>query len=262
MLRWAYWTALGFWIGVRVVISDWHRRLVQLWRTWYGTTMLFAALGCGAGIVVFSVAALQGAILFAAVGGLIGVLGAIGLLALQRSRSRFHLQEVKIAFGGNEATFVINARYRKVAWQLFVETMTRIATQPLNPEQGTTREALSSLYSLFQTSRDLLKEMEPTPTTEGNTVEMLALEMLNSHLRPFLTRWHPRLANYEQQHPTSRESDWEGIAQCRADLNDIRNALLGYAKSLGQLAGIQQLERFFTEEMVTVAPAPTSRAGD
>lgn len=232
------------------MISDWYRRLVQMSRTWYGTIMLLAALGCGVGIVVFSVAALQGAVLFAVVGGLIGAFGAIGFLALQRSRSRFQLQEVTIALGGNEAVFVVNARYRTVAWQLFIETMTRVATQPLDANQGNTREALASLYSLFKTSRDLLKEMEPTPTTEGNTVEMLALEMLNANLRPFLSRWHPQLSRYEQQHPTAPEPEWDKHAECRADLDSMRAVLLEFARSFGQLAGVRQLERFFSEKAV------------
>ena len=71
--------------------------------------------------------------------------------------------------------------------------MTRVATRPLEPSAGKAREALSSLYSLFETTRSLLKEIEPTPTTEGRTVEGLAIEMLGAHIRPFLARWHPVL---------------------------------------------------------------------
>ena len=69
--------------------------------------------------------------------------------------------------------------------------MTRVATRPLEPSAGKAREALSSLYSLFETTRSLLKEIEPTPTTEGRTVEGLAIEMLGAHIRPITRRRQP-----------------------------------------------------------------------
>jgi hypothetical protein len=48
-----------------------------------------------------------------------------------------------------EMKFAVNAEYRRVAWNLFIETLTRMATQPLGPEDGSLREALTSLYTRF-----------------------------------------------------------------------------------------------------------------
>lgn len=240
------------------MIERWRQYVLQHALAWYGTIMLLTALGCIAGAGLFMIAALEGATQFAVVGGLVGIVGGISFLLLQRSRSKFQLREVKISFAGNEAVYVVNARYRQAAWQLFVETMTRIATQQIGPEQGRLREAMSSLYSLFQTTRDLLKEMEPTPTAEGNTVEMLALEMLNAHLRPFLSRWHPSLASFEKANPQKTDNEWEDSQSCRAELDTLRDSLQEYAKSFGQLAGVQQLERFFGETIIDVVPANES----
>src|SRR6266404_2955407 len=80
---------------------------------------------------------------------------------------------------------------RRVAWRLFVEMTTRIATQPMEDEAGDDGVALQSLCDLFQVTRKAIAEMEPTPTASGETVETYALDILNSDLRPFLSKWHP-----------------------------------------------------------------------
>lgn len=207
--------------------------------------MLTSAAGCGVGLIISTIAILQGRSLFTAVGAGVGVCMGSVLFWLQKRRARFALSQVTISFAGTELLFVVNDNYRKAAWRLFVETMTRVATQPLSRDHGTVREALTSLHSLFQTTRDLLKEMEPTPTNDGNTVEMLALEMLNANIRPFLARWHPSLAVHEKANPDFDEHNWLHGQQCRDDLEDLRTRLVNYARSFGQLANVQQLDRFF-----------------
>jgi hypothetical protein len=49
----------------------------------------------------------------------------------------------------------------KAAWELYVELVTRISIVELQPEQGLLREALSSLYSLFGTTREILRKYGP-----------------------------------------------------------------------------------------------------
>jgi hypothetical protein len=50
---------------------------------------------------------------------------------------------------------------QQAAWELYVELVTRIAVVPLHPGQGLLREALDSLYSLFPTTRDILRRHGP-----------------------------------------------------------------------------------------------------
>ena len=89
--------------------------------------------------------------------------------------------------------------HRAVGWNIFVEASTRIATQRLG-EEGSMREALTSLYGLFTIVRTELKRMSlsPPPSKAGvYTIESYALRMLNNGLRPMLARWHPRLHQWE-----------------------------------------------------------------
>ena len=43
------------------------------------------------------------------------------------------------------------------AWELYVEMLTRIVTQPLPADTGDEKTALDSVYSLFPTTREILQ---------------------------------------------------------------------------------------------------------
>jgi hypothetical protein len=131
---------------------------------------------------------------------------------------------------------------RRVAWRLFVEMATRIATQPMSEEEGDDGIALNSLYELFQLTRQAVAEMEPTPKATGDTVETFALDMLNSDLRPFLSKWHPKWDDFVK----SKSSDgWELHTQFRGELAILQSQIETRARGLAELARVKNVERFF-----------------
>jgi len=125
-----------------------------------------------------------------------------------------------------------------------VETLTRVATQPLANEAGFLREAMTSLYNLFTDTRQLLKNMHPSKPTSEVTVEVFAVKMLNQEIRPFLSKWHVQLKEFESTHPNVSESDWPENANCRKELEALRNRLISYTKAFGELAGLKNTDRF------------------
>ena len=92
--------------------------------------------------------------------------------------------------------------YQKAAWELYVELITRIAFVELEEDKGILREAFSSLYSLFESTRDILKMNGPILAigTKNDSTKLsighIAIYILNVYLRPFLTRWHPLLEDH------------------------------------------------------------------
>lgn len=206
--------------------------------------MLTAALiGALAGLVIFELTRIGGRGLYIAAGAVAGV---AGILLIQIYHRSARLTEVKVSVPQlSELTFVVNDdESRNVARHLFVETVTRVSTQPLKDDEGVTREALTSLYSLFSITRDTLKSSRPSaPATGGLTVEHLAITMLNQELRPFLSKWHPRLRTFEQARPDATESDWPQNTACRAELRDVQARILGYAMGFARLAGVRHPER-------------------
>lgn len=136
------------------------------------------------------------------------------------------------------------------AWELYVELITRVPVAQLHDEEGSLREALTSLYTIFTMSRELLHKYGPSiarPKQGGDiSFGFLAITILNNVLRPLLAKWHPLLLEYEQNRlPTiataEYERQWEQAAELRSVLSDTRHILVNYANLLAQVAGIPPL---------------------
>mgnify|MGYP006450492651 CR=1 FL=1 len=109
--------------------------------------------------------------------------------------------KVNLGFIGVETTWEVNELQKKAAWEMYVELATRITTAQL--KEGLLREDLTSYYSLFGTTRELLKKYGPAIATPAKlndtTLGHLAVNILNKVVRPVLAKWHPELQDWEQQ---------------------------------------------------------------
>ncbi len=202
-------------------------------------------VGAVAGFVVYTITKTGGRNLFILTGAVAGVVTVVALQFFGRSTS---LTQVKLKIPHlSELTFVVNSDARLVAWRLYIEIVTRIASQPLDADHGSLREAMNSLYALFGTTRQTLKEGVPSARVAGGrTVEQLAIAMLNRELRPFLSHWHPRLAEYQRKRPTSPESAWPENEACRSDLARVQENIVAYALGFAALAGVRDAESMVT----------------
>lgn len=147
-------------------------------------------------------------------------------------------------------TWEPNDDERKAAWELYVELVTRISVVPLGPDEGLLREALSSLYSLFATTREILRRYgpdvaEPKPGGQYN-FGTLAIALLNVGLRPVLARWHPALQDWEAARPEDRsrsehERAWDRANELRSALESTRGLLTQYARLMAEACGVPDL---------------------
>jgi hypothetical protein len=138
---------------------------------------------------------------------------------------------------------------QEAAWDLYVELTTRVASNQLHPDDGILREALTSLYSLFPIVRGILKEHGPRIYSKKEPgFSQLAIALLNRELRPFLSKWHPRLQHYESRRPISTsplewEQQWDLSAELRTDLSALQDRIFGtYAQALSRLCDVQALD--------------------
>jgi hypothetical protein len=136
------------------------------------------------------------------------------------------------------------------AWEMYVELVTRIAVVELRPQLGLLSEALSSLYTLFETTREILRKYGPAvavPKGDGDvSFGRLAVAVLNGVLRPTLAKWHPLLLDWEAQRAAGvsafeHERSWEAAGHLRRELEAVRDALTDYANLLAEVAGVQPL---------------------
>ncbi|WP_053653587.1 toll/interleukin-1 receptor domain-containing protein [Streptomyces sp. MMG1121] len=161
-----------------------------------------------------------------------------------------HREPVTLALPGSRREVPVSAApsesERMAAFDIQVELVTRIGVQELAPGTGSLREALSSLKSLIDFTRDTLHtysvRLEQGTPEGAATVQSLAYALINGTIRPFTTTWHPRLAAYEARRaadlaPLDHELAWPEAAQMRADLAALREPLLRIAEGLADISG-------------------------
>lgn len=161
----------------------------------------------------------------------------------KRDPAKLKKVSVNLPFGIGGAEWEADATERKASWALYVELVTRIAVQPLEADQGLLREAISSLHTLFASTRQILREAGPDVGASRDSVGGIAIAVLNNGLRPFLSKWHPLLQVWEAQRPpqislVSHEQSWEHAMTLRGELEVLRQDLEGYAKALAQISGV------------------------
>ncbi len=159
--------------------------------------------------------------------------------------AKFKKVSLTLPFGLGSAEWETDPTERRAAWSLYVELNTRIAVQQLQADQGLLREALNSLYSLFPSTRQILREAGPILGASRESVGGIAIRVLNEGLRPFLSKWHPALGKWEAQRPTNisakqREEDWPDKFEFRNELELLRQNLEVYADNLAKIAGVQK----------------------
>lgn len=152
--------------------------------------------------------------------------------------------------GGIQGTWSPDENEQSAAWEMYVELVTRISVVELQPDEGLLREALSSLYLLFDTTRKILRKYGPSVARPKNSGDLsfgyLSVAILNTILRPVLSKWHPLLLHYEITRIDStstieHERNWKDAPQLRQELNSARSVLVDFANLLAQVAEVPSL---------------------
>jgi hypothetical protein len=119
---------------------------------------------------------------------------------------------------------------RDAAWELYIELLTRITTQPLPREHGVEAAALASVYALFGLTRDSIKRHG----RQCQEFTKLAIVVLNQVVRPFTAKWH-RLSQLGAFQDATRCEEF------RAELEEQQAMLREYTRMLADLAGVEDL---------------------
>lgn len=130
-----------------------------------------------------------------------------------------------------QAEFKPNEQDKQCAWELYIELLTRITTQPINTEDGDEKTALDSIYSLFKTTREILKK-----NGRGcREFSKLSITVLNQVVRPFTAKWHKKSLN----------NAFEDDNQCqvfREELAELQVILTHYTQALAKIADVEDLK--------------------
>lgn len=143
---------------------------------------------------------------------------------------KFHLEKVRIGPRWVNVEIGFKDEDRAAAWELYVEMLTRIVTQPLPSGTGDEDTALESVHSLFPTTREILRR-RGRGTIEFSKV---AIPILNQVVRPFAARWHRESLSGAFRDTTKRKEFREQLELLQADLRQ-------YNRLLAEVAGVEDL---------------------
>ena len=142
----------------------------------------------------------------------------------------FQLQNVRLGPRWAAVDIRFEEADKDAAWELYIEMLTRIVTQPLPAEAGDEKTALDSVYSLFPSTREILRRRG------RRTIQFskIAIPVLNQVVRPFAAKWHKKLLSGASRKPAMRE-------EFRTDLELLQGALRHYNRMLAEIAGVEDL---------------------
>jgi hypothetical protein len=144
--------------------------------------------------------------------------------------NQFNLTKVRLNVAGVGVEIEFNQDDQDAAWELYVEMLTRIVTQPLPANVGDEQTALDSVYSLFGTTREILHRRG------RNSIQFskVAIPVLNQVVRPFTAKWHRE----------SLAGAFGEPARCgefRQELITLQADLRNYNRLLASIAGVEDL---------------------
>ena len=151
----------------------------------------------------------------------------------------FHLEKISLNLSAVQLELSFQDADKDAAWELYVEMLTRIVTQPLNLEMGDDETALDSVHSLFETTRDILRRHG----RESIHFSKVAIPVLNQVVRPFTAKWH-------RERLDGAFDDVKKVAEFRTELEILRQDLRNYNSMLSMIAEVEDLTdlELMTEE--------------
>lgn len=143
---------------------------------------------------------------------------------------KWNIQGLKIKTPILEMDWCPDNADKDAAWDLYVELLTRVTTQPLANNYGVEKAALNSVFSLFQVTRDTLKK-HGRASIEFTRISVI---MLNQIIRPFTAKWHLKIS---ENNSLPNELRFE----FREDLRILQIKLVAYTQLLSELAEVEDL---------------------
>ena len=144
--------------------------------------------------------------------------------------TQFHLEKVRFNVPFVRVEISFEEADKDAAWELYIEMLTRIVTQPLPAEAGDEKTALDSIYSLFPISREVLRRRGRGAIQFAR----VAIPVLNQVVRPFTAKWHKESLAGAFDDPDKRREFREELASLQEDLRN-------YNRMLAQIASVEDL---------------------
>ena len=140
------------------------------------------------------------------------------------------LEKIRLGPKFANAEIVFQNEDKDAAWDLYVELLTRITTQPLPTDSGDEQSALDSVHKLFEITRSILRHRG----RRSEHFAKVAIPVLNQIVRPFTTKWH-------KESLSGAFSDQDSKQEFRKELGALQIELRSYNKLLTEIAEVEDM---------------------
>jgi len=151
-------------------------------------------------------------------------------MKLRKWLENWGLTGLKINIGVLETEWKPQEEDREAAWELYIEMLTRIATQPLPTDHGDEKTVLNSVYALFGITREILRRQG----RDCVRFTKIAVVVLNQIVRPFTAKWHGLSLRGAFKNPKKKR-------EFRKELLKLQTDLRKYTKALADIAQVEDL---------------------
>ncbi|WP_081602006.1 hypothetical protein [Thioalkalivibrio sp. ALE6] len=159
----------------------------------------------------------------------------------------FEIDEAEFGLGDQKVKIRPNDIDRQIAYKIWVELSTRKVGLEIDLDNDVISEIYDSWYSFFSVTRELIKDVPVSKFRRKDTERIIALsiDVLNSGIRPHLTKWQARFRRwYEFQlakdenadlHPQDIQKRFPDYEELKRDIMAVNKNLIGYRKKMHQL---------------------------
>ena len=144
--------------------------------------------------------------------------------------TEFRLSKIRLNLAIINSEISFKQADKDAAWELNIEMLTRIVTQPLPSEVGDEKTALDSVYALFAITREILHRHG----RETIQFSKIAIPVLNQVVRPFTAKWHKESLAGAFDHESKRK-------EFREELEVLQSELRNYNSMLAKIADVENL---------------------
>lgn len=159
----------------------------------------------------------------------------------------YEIDEAEFGLGNQKVKIRPNDIDRQIAYKIWVELSTRKVGLKIDLDNDVISEIYDSWYSFFSVTRELIKDVPVSKFRRKDTERIIALsiDVLNSGIRPHLTKWQARFRRwYEFQlgkdenadfHPQDIQKNFPDYEELEKDILAVNQNLIGYRKKMYEL---------------------------
>lgn len=161
--------------------------------------------------------------------------------------SSYDIEEAEIGLGDQRIRLRPNDTDRQIAYQIWVELKTRKIGLPIDLDHDTIEEVYDSWYSFFGITRELVKGVPVSKFRRKDTEKIvrLSIEVLNSGIRPHLTKWQARFRRWYEYEvkkddnivfaPQDIQKNFPMYSDLESDMLRVNRSLMAYRDKMYEI---------------------------